>query len=64
MRAEERGQRDVRWTERDLTVLPWIFEQYIVRYDQLARLLARWPGKATKQPGRVGKETVRDRVSQ
>lgn len=64
MRTEARVQGNVRWTERDLTVLPWIFEQYVVRYDQLARLLARWPGKATKQPGRVVKETVRDRVYQ
>ncbi len=64
MRTEAREQGRVRWTERDLNVLPWIFEQYIVRYDQLARLFARWPDKATKQPGRVVKETVRDRVYQ
>ena len=53
-----RGERVV-WTERDLKVIPWIFEQYSVRYDQLAELLGRWPGKETQQAGRLGMTTVR-----
>jgi hypothetical protein len=62
-RAEERGQRErVVWTERDLKVIPWVFEQYCVRYDQLAELLGRWPGKAPQQAGRLGRETVRKLV--
>ena len=35
-------------------VMPWVFEQYSVRYDQLAELLGRWPGKETQQAGRLG----------
>ena len=71
--GEQRLERSVRWTtqkrrargsrwcgrNRDLKVIPWIFEQYSVRYDQLAELLGRWPGKEPQQAGRLGRETVR-----
>ncbi len=63
MRAgERRDEGSVRWTERDLKVLPWVFEQYIVRLDQLAELLGRWPGKETQRPGQVGLATARSLV--
>ena len=52
----------VRWTERDGKAIPWIFEQYSVRYDHLAELLGRWPGGETQAEGRVGMPTVRSQV--
>lgn len=68
MKAEQRGRRlrpvrrdagQMRWTERDLVVLPWIGEQYAVRLDQLHALLSRQPLGTTKENGRVAQTTVR-----
>lgn len=42
----DKGMRQL--TERDLWVLPWIAEQYAIRYDQLQRLLSRQPGQRNK----------------
>lgn len=50
------------WTPRDLAVLAWIAEQYGVRRDQLAVLLAREGVVATQTPGRVAESTVKDWV--
>ena len=47
------------WTPRDLEVLTWIAEQYGVRRDQLAVLLAREGVVATKTPGRLAPATVK-----
>lgn len=50
------------WTPRDLEVLTWIAEQYGVRRDHLAVLLAREGTVATKSPGRLAPATVKDWV--
>lgn len=66
--GEERRKRQAirrrhpRWTERDGVVLRWIAEQYGVRRDQLAVLLAWWGQVPTQTPGVLGSETVRDWV--
>ena len=62
-RATRYDQGHIRWTERDLAVLSWLFEQYVIRLDQLAELAGRWPGKETKAPGRVGESTARALVA-
>lgn len=54
---KDKGQP--RWTERDLWVLPWIGEQYIVRFDQLLGLLSQQPLGETLKDGWVGEATVR-----
>lgn len=52
-------------TERDVYVLAWISEQYAVRFDQIQKLLARFPDK--DKPFRNGKfpaaTTVRDQLA-
>ena len=53
----------MRWTERDLAVLRWVFEQYVIRLDQLAELAGRWPGKETQSQGGSGRPTVRALVA-
>src|SRR3712207_3703396 len=45
-------------TSRDLSVLPWIGEQYSARLDQVAWLLGREAQRATQQPGLVGTTTA------
>jgi hypothetical protein len=62
-RATRYDQGHMRWTERDLAVLVWTFEQYVIRLDQLAELAGRWPGKETQVPGRLGEPTVRALVA-
>lgn len=44
-----RDAGQMRWTERDLTVLPWIGEQYDVRFHHLHELLNRQPVGTTKE---------------
>ena len=51
-----------KWTERDMTVLQWIAEQYGVRRDLLAVLLARWGQVQTQTPGQLADATVKDWV--
>jgi hypothetical protein len=48
----------MRWTPRDLTALRWIGEQYAVRLDQLAVLLARLTSVPTQTPGMLREDTV------
>ncbi|HEU5199300.1 MAG TPA: hypothetical protein VFU32_06670 [Ktedonobacterales bacterium] len=52
----------MQWTQRDLRALRWIGEQYAIRLDQLAMLLARWQAGPTQTPGRLAAETVRKLV--
>ena len=50
--GEKRQRSDkgsVRLTERDLTSLLWIGEQYAIRIDQLARLLGRAAGRSLSE---------------
>lgn len=61
-RATRYDAGSIRWEERDLRLLPWIFGQYLIRLDHLAELAGRWPGKETKEPGRLGEPTVRGLV--
>lgn len=58
-----RDAGQMRWTERDLTVLPWIGEQYAVRFDQLQVLLSRQLLGVTKEAGQVAASTVHARVA-
>lgn len=48
-RAKRSDKGSVRLTERDLTSLLWIGEQYAIRNDQLARLLGRPVGRALSE---------------
>jgi hypothetical protein len=50
-------------TQRDLTTLTWIGEQYAVRFDHLQRLLARQPGKPTRVEGVLSATTTSDIIS-
>jgi hypothetical protein len=48
-------------TKRDRVALSWIGEQYTVRFDTLARLLGRMPGKsqnAPREPGKISPSSV------
>jgi hypothetical protein len=58
-RTNHPAPRRIQWTERDLIVLPWIGEQYAVRFDQLHILLSRQPLGTTKEAGQVAASTVR-----
>lgn len=61
-RAPRRDKGQPLWTPRDLVVLAWIADQYGVRRDQLAILLARWAETETREPGRLAATTVKDWV--
>lgn len=59
---EKKTRRDKgqsRWTARDIWLMPWIGEQYGVRFDQLLQLLSRQPLGETQEEGWVGEATVR-----
>ena len=50
-RKNTKARRDkgrVYATERDLEALAWIAEQHVARFEQIQRLLSRWPGKPMK----------------
>lgn len=49
-------------TPRCRYVLNFIADQTILRLDQLQRLMARFPGKQTRQPGMVSEVTARRRL--
>lgn len=52
----------LRWTERDLMVLRWMAEQYVIGLDQLQVLLGRWsPTKLAE--GKVARTTATNRVT-
>ena len=62
-RAPRRDKGQPLWRPRDLGVLVWSAEQYGVRRDHLAVVLARWAGPGeTKEPGRLAATTVKDWV--
>jgi hypothetical protein len=52
----DRGQ--IRWTKRDIALLPCVGEQYAVRFDQLQAPLSRQPLGPTKKAGRVTASAV------
>jgi hypothetical protein len=61
-RMDKKPRRDKghpRWTTRDVWVIPWIAEQYALRFDQLLELLSRQPLGQTQEEGWVGEATVR-----
>lgn len=57
-RKPRQDKGKMRWTERDLTVVCWIGEQYAARLDQLAVKLARLTSVPTQTPGTLGEDTV------
>jgi len=57
-RKPRRDKGQMRWTPRDLAALLWIGEQYAVRLDQLAVLLARLSSAPTQTPGMLREDTV------
>jgi hypothetical protein len=62
-RGRVRGRRGVVLTDRDVTLLRWIGEQYCVRGDLLAVLMARHSDDAAaRSAGRVTDAAVRRRV--
>ena len=61
-RAPRSDKGRMQWTQRDLRALRWVGEQYAIRLDQLAALLARWQSGPTQTPGRLASETVRKLV--
>jgi hypothetical protein len=62
VRLPRRDRGQPLWTSRDLIVLGWIADQYGMRRDHLAMLLARESQGATKTPGRLAATTVKDWV--
>ena len=63
VRKVRRDKGQVKWTPRDLAVLQWIGEQYLVRLDHLQVLLGRQAGAATKEQGRVARKTASNTVA-
>lgn len=59
LRPVRRDAGQMRWTERDLAVLPWIAEQYAVRLDQLHTLLGRQLLDTTREDRQATATTVR-----
>jgi hypothetical protein len=57
-RKERRDKGGILLTERDDLVLHWISEQYGIRFDQLQRLLGKYPGRSTNEAGMVGVTTA------
>lgn len=52
-------------TKRDLACIIWIAEQYAARFDQIQRLLSRFPDaeKPFKQQGLIAETTTKDQIS-
>lgn len=62
---ERKMRRDkglVRWTERDLAVLRWMAEQYVIGLDQLQVLLGRW-SSTNQTAGSVARTTASNEVT-
>lgn len=62
---ERKTRRDkglVRWTERDLVVLRWMAEQYVMGLDQLQVLLGRW-SSTNQNTGSVARTTASNEVT-
>ena len=57
------GQRRMQLSERDRELLAWCGEQYTVRFDLLAMLMARMSvDRAARQKGRVSRQAVSRRA--
>jgi hypothetical protein len=57
--AEKKEQRRVQLTKRDLSVLLFIGEQYVIRFDQLQRLLGKQAGLGLQTPGMLSESAAR-----
>src|ERR1700716_3546314 len=51
-------------TKRDLYIIKWIAEQYAARFDQLQKLLSRFPDKHKPFKSKlIAETTVKDQIS-
>jgi len=62
VRKRRSDQGSIRWTERDLAVLRWIGEQYLIRLDQLQVLLGR-RSPTNQTAGTVARTTASNAVT-